>query len=69
MKDLTELFKEGAQQQYRVAFIDVKDSEGVPVTVTILVDKANVKEFEKFLLDKQDDIFYAAEGGNVEYPD
>lgn len=69
MKDLIELFKEGAQQQYRVAFLDAKDSEGTPITVTVLVDKADVKEFEKFLLDKQDDIFYAAEGGNVCYPE
>ena len=45
MKDLIELFKEGAQQQYRVAFLDAKDSEGTPIAVTVLVDKSNVKEF------------------------
>lgn len=69
MKNLKELFNESAQEKYRVAFLDAKDSEGTPIAVTVLVDKANVKEFEKFLLDKQDDIFYAAEGGNVCYPE
>jgi len=69
MKNLKEIFNESAQEKYRVAFLDVKDDEGVPVTVTIFVDKQNVKAFEKFLVDEQDNLFYAAEGGNVCYPD
>ena len=68
MKNINEyLISEAAQVSYRVSLLDVKDKEELPVTVTILVDKENVKEFEKYLKDGQDNLFYHAEGGNVEY--
>ena len=68
MRNLNDVIKEAAQTQYRVAFLDAKDKEDIPFTVTILVDKENVDAFEKFLEKEQDNIFYAAEGGNVCYP-
>lgn len=58
---------EAKQEEYRVSFLDVADSDGIPMTVTILVDKQYSKMFEKFLEDQQDNIFSHAEGGNVEY--
>lgn len=67
MKNLTGYINEAKQEEYRVSFLDVTDSDGVPMTVTILVDKQYSKMFEKFLEDQQDNIFSHAEGGNVEY--
>jgi hypothetical protein len=67
MKDIIMKLNEAKQEEYRVSFLDVTDSDGIPMTVTILVDKQYSKMFEKFLEDQQDNIFSHAEGGNVEY--
>lgn len=67
MKDIIIKLNEAKQEEYRVSFLDVADSDGIPMTVTILVDKQYSKMFEKFLKDQQDNIFSHAEGGNVEY--
>jgi hypothetical protein len=67
MKDIIMKLNEAKQEEYRVSFLDVADSDGIPMTVTILVDKQYSKMFEKFLEDQQDNIFSHAEGGNVEY--
>ena len=67
MKDIIMKLNEAKQEEYRVSFLDVADSDGLPMTVTILVDKQYSKMFEKFLEDQQDNIFSHAEGGNVEY--
>lgn len=67
MKTITTLLNEAKQEEYRVSFLDVADSDGIPMTVTILVDKQYSKMFEKFLEEQQDNIFSHAEGGNVEY--
>jgi len=72
MKDLKEamneaLVNEARQIEYRVMVNAVEDSDGLPVTVTILVDKECQKSFEKWLEDQQDNEFGHAEGGNVEY--
>jgi len=67
MKDIKDYITEASQEQYRVSFLGVHDKEDLPVTVTILVDRDNVKAFEKFLEKEQDNIFFHAEGGNVEY--
>lgn len=61
------LIEEARQIEYRVSINDVLDSEDLPVTVTILVDKEYQKSFEKWLEDQQDNEFSHAEGGNVEY--
>ena len=52
---------------YHVSLNDVKDSEGLPVNVTIMVDRSNKKEFERWLEAEEGNIFAHAEGGNVEY--
>lgn len=67
MKDIIMKLNEAKHEEYRVSFLDVADSDGIPMTVTILVDKQYSKMFEKFLEDQQDNIFSHAEGGNVEY--
>lgn len=58
---------EARQISYRVAFLDPKDSEGLPFGVEILVDKEHQKAFEQFLNKEEGNIFEHAEGGNVEY--
>lgn len=72
MKDLKEamneaLVNEARQVEYRVMVNAVEDNDGLPVTVTILVDKEYQKSFEKWLENQQDNEFGHAEGGNVEY--
>lgn len=66
MKNLIDIL-ESKQIQYRVALNEVEDSEGLPITVTILVDKENSTNFEKWLEKEQDNLFMHAEGGNIEY--
>ena len=67
MKTLKSVLNEARQIEYRVAVNNVHDSEDLPVTVTIMVDKEYQKSFEKWLEDQQDNEFTHAEGGNVEY--
>lgn len=67
MKTLNNFINEAREVEYRVSFLGVKNSEDVPFTVTILVEKENSKAFEKFLEEEQDNIFIHAEGGNIEY--
>lgn len=67
MKSINEIIKEGRQNKYTVSLIDCKDNEKLPISVDIYIDKANVKEFEKYLEDEQDNIFAHAQGGNIEY--
>ena len=67
MKDLKAIINEARQIQYRVAIMDVLDKDELPVTVTILVDKVNQKEFENWLENEEGNIFSHAEGGNIEY--
>ena len=67
MKTIGEYINEAREIEYRVSFIGPKTSDDIPFTVTISVDRENVKAFEKFLKDEQDNIFFHAEGGNIEY--
>lgn len=67
MKTLKSVLNEARQIEYRVAVNNVHDSEDLPVTVTMMVDKEYQKSFEKWLEDQQDNEFSHAEGGNVEY--
>jgi hypothetical protein len=72
MKTLTNKIQESivneAQQiEYQVSFLTTKDEDGIPYTVKILVDKKYQRNFENFLDNEQDNIFYHAEGGTVEY--
>lgn len=67
MKTLKSVLNEARQIEYRVAVNNVHDSEDLPVTVTMMIDKEYQKSFEKWLEDQQDNEFSHAEGGNVEY--
>lgn len=67
MKKLTDFLTEARQVEYRVALSDVRDAEDLPISITMLVDKADQKNFEKWLEDQQDNLFMYADGGNVEY--
>ena len=61
------IINEARQVEYRVAFLDPKDSEGLVFGVSILVDKEHQKAFEKYLEEEEGNTFAHAEGGNVEY--
>lgn len=67
MKSINELIKESHQVKYRVSLIGCNDKEDLPISVSILVDADNVKAFEKFLEDEQDNLFAHVTGGNIEY--
>lgn len=68
MKSLTQMINEaGSKNEYRVEFIGSKSNDGTPITVTCVVDNGDIKGFERFLKDNQDDIFSHAEGGSIEY--
>ncbi len=72
MKDIKDFMNntsinEAREIEYRVAILDVKDEEELPVTVTISIDTKYQKPFEEWLNDAQDNLFSHAEGGNVEY--
>lgn len=53
--------------EYRVQIDAVQDSDTLPVTVSILVEKEHQKAFEKWLEAEEGNTFGHAEGGNVEY--
>ena len=67
MKSLSKYLTEARQIEYQVALNEVHDSEDLPITMSILVEKDDQKNFEKWLEDQQDNLFSHAEGGNVEY--
>lgn len=68
MKNITERFvNESREIEYRVAFLDTKDSEGLPFTVRILVERENQRVFENWLENERDNSIIHAEGGTVEY--
>ncbi len=75
MKSIKETIKEAIdktinearQGEYRAEFIGSRGGDGTPITVTIIVDRADIKGFEKFLEDEEGNVFTHAEGGNVEY--
>ena len=67
MKEFKSYINESAKTEYRVSLIDCKGKEDLPITVSILVDSADVKAFEDYLTQEQDNLFAHAEGGNIEY--
>lgn len=58
---------EARQVEYRVSINDVHDNDGLPITVSINVEKEYQKQFETWLNEEEGNIFAHAEGGNVEY--
>lgn len=67
MKDIATLLNEAKREEYVVSFLECKDEDGMPITVSIIVDKTDIKAFEKFLKQEEDNIFLHAEGGSIEY--
>ena len=68
MKNITERFvTESREIEYRVSFLDTKDSDGIPFTVRILVEKENQRDFENWLENERDNSIAHASGGTVEY--
>lgn len=68
MKNITERFiNESREIEYHVDFLDTKDSEGLPFTVRILVERENQIVFENWLENERDNSIIHAVGGTVEY--
>jgi hypothetical protein len=72
MKDIKEFMNESSINEsreidYRVLMVDVKDEEGLPITITLSVDAKYQKQFEDWLNDSEGNLFMHADGGNVEY--
>lgn len=71
MKNITESLKgavnEARQIEYRVSLIDVQGADGMPVSASILVNKADQRSVEDWLESQQDELFAHANGGNIEY--
>ena len=68
MKNITERFvTESREILYHVAFLEPKDSEGLPFTVRILVERENQRVFENWLENERDNSIIHAAGGTVEY--
>ena len=69
MKKLNDFITEGRfDAEYRVSLVGCNDdSTNLPLEATIIVNKANRREFEKWLEDQQETAFAHAEGGSVEY--
>lgn len=71
MKSITEQIRASINEartiEYHVALLDVKDSEGLPVSASIMIDSKYSKDFEKWLAAEEGNTFAHAEGGNIEY--
>lgn len=71
MKNITESLKgavnEARQIEYRVSLIGVQGADGMPASVSILVNKADQRSIEDWLESQQDELFAHANGGNIEY--
>lgn len=62
MQDLKDLITEARQISYRVAFVECP-----MISVEILVDKVDQRQFENFLMNEEGNTFTHADGGSVEY--
>lgn len=58
---------EARKIEYRAQCVGTEDEEGLPITVSILVEKQYQKTFEKWLENQEGNAFGHAEGGNIEY--
>lgn len=66
MKSITESINttridESSEWHYRVSFLDFKDREGLPITVTIAIPKEYRKDFQQFLENEKGNTVFAAE--------
>ena len=67
MKQISNYINEAMKAEYLVAFNDFTDNVDIPITCTVSVPKSVSKDFEKFLLKEEGNIFAHADGGDVEY--
>jgi len=61
------LLSEAREVRYQVSVLGVNDSEGMPVTITILCPREDQKAFEQWLEKEEGNTFEHAMGGNIEY--
>lgn len=65
MKDLASKINEAYKEvEFQVAFSGTEDEEGVPFTVTVLVDSKYKEAFKKYLEKEKDNSVYMAEDWN-----
>lgn len=67
MKNITKMINEARQVEYNVALTNCLDKNGLPMSVVISIDAADMKSFEAYLEDEEGNTFLHAEGGNIEY--
>lgn len=58
---------EDRQVEYRCQLLPVLGVDGIPTGITILVDKKDQRNFEKWLETEEANLFAHAEGGNIEF--
>lgn len=67
MEGLRNFLTEARQVEYRISLNDCHDPEGLPINITVLIDKEDQKSFEKWLEQEEGKVIGHAGGGNVEY--
>lgn len=67
MKQLIDMINEASGISYRVSLADVLDKKGLPMDVTITIERSQQTYFEEWLEKQEGNLFLHAEGGAVEY--
>lgn len=67
MRDLTSMINEASEISYRVSLADVLDKKGLPMDVTISIERSQQSNFEEWLEEQEGNLFLHAAGGTVEY--
>ena len=67
MRDLTSMINEASEISYRVSLADVLDKKGLPMDVTISIERSQQSNFEEWLEEQEGNLFLHAAGGSVEY--
>jgi hypothetical protein len=67
MKNLTHIINEASEISYRVSLADVLDKKGLPMDVTISIERSQQTNFEEWLEEQEGNLFLHAAGGTVEY--
>ena len=67
MRDLTSMINEASEISYHVSLADVLDKKGLPMDVTITIERSQQTNFEEWLEEQEGNLFLHAAGGTVEY--
>lgn len=67
MKQLMDMINEASGISYRVSLADVLDKKGLPMDVTISIERNQQANFEEWLEEQEGNLFIHAAGGAVEY--